>query len=73
MNSIARGAKYFLAGVGKKDKRQTKAGIAEFVRSNLPMRRFGTVEEVENVAVFLASDNESLLRRLHKCRSHSLI
>jgi 3-oxoacyl-[acyl-carrier protein] reductase len=30
--------------------------MAEFVRQHIPLGRFGTVEEVSNVAAFLCSD-----------------
>jgi 3-oxoacyl-[acyl-carrier protein] reductase len=34
-------------------------GMADFVRRNLPLGRFGTVQEVANVAAFLCSPRAS--------------
>ena len=34
-------------------------GMAQFVRQNIPMGRFGTAEEVANVVVFLVSERAS--------------
>jgi 3-oxoacyl-[acyl-carrier protein] reductase len=33
--------------------------MAQFVRQNIPMGRFGTAEEVANVVVFLVSERAS--------------
>jgi 3-oxoacyl-[acyl-carrier protein] reductase len=51
--------------------------MAEFVKREMPLGRFGTVEEVANVAVFLASPRASLMTgaciNVDGCQSHSLI
>jgi len=77
VNSIAPGSILFPGGGWEKRLKEDPKGIAEFVRRDMPMRRFGSVEEVANVAVFLASDRASLVCgacvNVDGCQSHSLI
>jgi 3-oxoacyl-[acyl-carrier protein] reductase len=77
VNSIAPGSILFPGGTWERRLKKDPKGIAEFVRREIPLRRFGTVEEVANVAVFLASDRASLVSgaciNVDGCQSHSLI
>lgn len=77
VNSIAPGSILFPGGGWEKRLKDNPKGIAEFVRRDMPLGRFGTVEEVANVAVFLASDRASLVTgaciNIDGCQSHSLI
>jgi 3-oxoacyl-[acyl-carrier protein] reductase len=51
--------------------------MAEFIKRELPIGRFGTVEEVANVVVFLASERASLVTgaclNVDGCQSRSVI
>jgi 3-oxoacyl-[acyl-carrier protein] reductase len=77
VNSIAPGSILFPGGEWEKRLKRDPKGMAEFVRREMPMRRFGTVEEVANIAVFLASERASLVCgaciNVDGCQSHSLI
>ncbi len=77
VNSIAPGAILFEGGTWAKRLENDPVGISRFVSRAMPSGRFGTVEEVANVAVFLASDRASLVRgaciTVDGCQSHSLI
>ncbi len=55
VNSLAPGSIRFPGGSWDERARQDPAGIADFVRRNIAMGRFGTVEEVASVAAFLCS------------------
>lgn len=77
VNSIAPGSIRFPGGGWDRRCKEDPAGMAEFVKRNLPLGRFGTVEEIANVAVFLASERASLISgaciNVDGCQSHSLI
>lgn len=77
VNSIAPGSILFPGGSWEKRLKKNPRDIAEFVRREIPIKRFGTVEEVANVVVFLASDRASLVCgaciNVDGCQSHSLI
>jgi 3-oxoacyl-[acyl-carrier protein] reductase len=77
VNSIAPGSIHFPGGVWDRRCRENPEGMAEFVKREMPLGRFGTVEEVANVAVFLASPRASLMTgaciNVDGCQSHSLI
>jgi 3-oxoacyl-[acyl-carrier protein] reductase len=77
VNSVAPGSIRFPGGSWDKRCLADPEGIAEFVKQALPMGRFGTVEEVANVVVFLASERASLVTgaciNVDGCQSHSLI
>ncbi|MBV8150810.1 MAG: SDR family oxidoreductase, partial [Candidatus Eremiobacteraeota bacterium] len=52
-NAIAPGA---IAGTGGEEKLFADPEAAERLRRSIPLQRFGTVEEIANIAAFLASD-----------------
>jgi 3-oxoacyl-[acyl-carrier protein] reductase len=55
VNSIAPGSIRFPGGSWDERVKKDPAGMEEFVRHNIPMGRFGTVQEVADVAAFLCS------------------
>jgi 3-oxoacyl-[acyl-carrier protein] reductase len=55
VNSMAPGSIRFPGGSWDERVKKDPDGMAEFVRANLPMGRFGSVQEVANVAAFLCS------------------
>jgi 3-oxoacyl-[acyl-carrier protein] reductase len=59
VNSIAPGSISFEGGTWWKRAQEDPAGIAEFVRREIPSGRFGTPEEVGHVVAFLASPRAS--------------
>jgi len=61
VNSIAPGSIRFAGGSWDERARKDPQGIAEFVRREMPLGRFGTVEEVANVVAFMVSEKASLL------------
>lgn len=61
VNSIAPGSIRFPGGSWDRRVKSDPEAMKQFVADNLPIGRFGTVEEVANVAVFLASDRASLV------------
>jgi 3-oxoacyl-[acyl-carrier protein] reductase len=61
VNSVAPGSTLFEGGSWWKRQQEDPAGIAEFVRRELPLGRFGKAEEVGDVVAFLASPRASLI------------
>jgi 3-oxoacyl-[acyl-carrier protein] reductase len=61
VNAIAPGSLMFPGSSWERRQQQDPEGIANFVTSDLPLKRFGTPEEVAAVVVFLASDRASLV------------
>jgi 3-oxoacyl-[acyl-carrier protein] reductase len=59
VNSVAPGSIRHRGGSWWRRQQEDPEGIAEFVRQNIPMGRFGTAEEVANVVVFLVSERAS--------------
>ncbi|WP_059173173.1 SDR family NAD(P)-dependent oxidoreductase [Bacillus sp. FJAT-27445] len=59
VNSIAPGSILHETGNWKKRLEADPEGIKEFVKKEIPAGRFGTPEEIANVAVFLASEKAS--------------
>jgi 3-oxoacyl-[acyl-carrier protein] reductase len=59
VNSVAPGSILFPGGSWDKRQQADPAGIAEFVRSEIPFGRFGRAEEVGAVVAFLASPRAS--------------
>lgn len=61
VNSVAPGSIRFPGGSWDKRCIADPDGMAEFTKQNLPLGRFGTVEEIANVVAFLASPRASLV------------
>jgi 3-oxoacyl-[acyl-carrier protein] reductase len=61
VNSVAPGSIRFPGGSWDRRVQEDPEGMARWVDQNLPLGRFGTVEEVANVVTFLASPRASLL------------
>lgn len=59
VNSIAPGSIQFPGGSWDERVKKDPEGMADFVRRNIPLGRFGTVQEVANVAAFLCSPRAS--------------
>lgn len=59
VNSVSPGSILFEGGSWSRRQQQDPAGIAEFVKRELPFGRFGRVDEVANVVAFLASPKAS--------------
>ncbi len=59
VNSVAPGSILFPGGTWYRRQQDDPAGIAEFVRRELPFGRFGRPEEVGAVVAFLASPRAS--------------
>jgi 3-oxoacyl-[acyl-carrier protein] reductase len=77
VNSVAPGSILFEGGSWWKRQQADPAGIAEFVRHDLPFGRFGRAEEVGDVVAFLASARASWISgasvTVDGCQSRSLI
>ncbi len=61
VNTVAPGSILFAGGSWERRMQADPQGIAEFVRREMPLGRFGRPEEVANVVVFLASERASLV------------
>jgi 3-oxoacyl-[acyl-carrier protein] reductase len=59
VNSVAPGSISHAGGTWWRRQQEDPEGMAQFVRQNIPMGRFGTAEEVANVVVFLVSERAS--------------
>ena len=77
VNSVAPGSILFPGGSWERRQQEDAAGIAEFVRRELPFGRFGRPEEVGAVVAFLASPRASWISgasvTVDGCQSRSLI
>lgn len=77
VNSVAPGSIRFPGGSWDRRANDDPAGMADFVKREIPGGRFGTVEEVANVVAFLASPRASWVNGacipVDGCQSHSLI
>ena len=77
VNSIAPGSIRFPGGSWDKRCIEDPQGMAEFIRQNLPLGRFGSAEELADVVTFLASPRASLVTgscvNVDGGQSHSLI
>lgn len=59
VNTVAPGSISSPGGTWWRRQQEDPGGMAEFVRQNIPMGRFGTAEEVANVITFLCSPRAS--------------
>lgn len=77
VNSVAPGSIRFPGGSWDKRCLQDPQAMAEFVKREIPLGRFGTAEEVANVVAFLASEAASWVSgacvTVDGCQSRSLI
>lgn len=61
VNCVAPGSVLWEGGGWDRRQKADPEGIAEFIWRDLPMRRFGTVQEVASVVAFLCSEQASLV------------
>ncbi len=61
VNSVAPGSIRFAGGSWDERAKKDPQGIAEFIKREMPLGRFGTVEEVANVVTFLVSEKAGLV------------
>ena len=77
VNSVAPGSILFPGGSWEQRQKENPAGIAAFVKAELPAGRFGKPEEVADVVVFLASERAQWVSgaciTVDGCQSRSLI
>jgi 3-oxoacyl-[acyl-carrier protein] reductase len=77
VNSVAPGSIRFPGGSWDERAKKDPQAIADFVRREMPLGRFGTVEEVADVITFIVSEKASLLTGtcipVDGCQSRSLI
>jgi 3-oxoacyl-[acyl-carrier protein] reductase len=77
VNSVAPGSISFPGGTWHRRQQEDPAGMAEFVRKELPFGRFGRAEEVGALVAFLASSRASWISgasvTVDGCQSRSLI
>jgi 3-oxoacyl-[acyl-carrier protein] reductase len=75
--SVAPGSILFPGGSWWRRREADPEGIAEFVRRDMPLGRFGTPQEVADVICFLCSDRASLMTgasvQVDGCQSRSLL
>lgn len=77
VNSVAPGSIRFPGGSWDKRCREKPEEMAEFIKKELPIGRFGTVEEVADTICFLSSERAGLISgaciNVDGCQSRSLI
>ena len=77
VNTVAPGSVLFPGGGWDQRQKADPKGMADFVKQNMPIGRFGRPEEIANVVVFLSSERASFLTgaciNVDGCQSYSLI
>ena len=77
VNTVAPGSILFPGGGWDQRQKADPKGMANFVKQNMPLGRFGRPEEIASVVVFLSSERASLLTgaciNVDGCQSYSLI
>jgi 3-oxoacyl-[acyl-carrier protein] reductase len=61
VNTVAPGSIRFPGGSWDRRMQEDPEGMQHFIAQNLPMGRFGTVEEIADVVTFLVSERASLI------------
>ena len=61
VNAVAPGSILFSGGGWDRRRQADPAGIADFVRQEMPLGRFGTVDEVASIVAFVCSAQASLV------------
>jgi 3-oxoacyl-[acyl-carrier protein] reductase len=61
VNAIAPGSVLWEGGGWHRRQQQDPDGIAEFIRREMPLGRFGTVDEVASMVAFVCSRQASLV------------
>lgn len=59
INAVSPGNIYFEGGRWEELSRQDEVGIKDYIDKEVPMKRFGTAEEIAETIVFLSSDKSS--------------
>lgn len=77
VNTVAPGSILFPGGGWDQRQNADPKGMANFVKQNMPLGRFGRPEEIASVVVFLSSERASLLTgaciNVDGCQSYCLI
>ncbi len=77
VNNVAPGSILFPGGGWERRMKADPEGMAEFIKREMPLGRFGRPEEIANVVVFLASGRASLVTgaciNVDGCQSRSNI
>jgi 3-oxoacyl-[acyl-carrier protein] reductase len=61
VNSVSPGNILFDGGTWEKKLKKNKKNVYEYIKTNVPLNRFGTAKEIANSIVFLSSDKASFI------------